>query len=313
MATFLDRPKILQAIVDVIAKAKKEVIMIVPYIKLSELIFQSLKQAESKGIHLILVYRENKMIEAERIKLLQFQNVSLLSHPNVHSKCYLNEKDMIICSMNLYEYSENNNREMGVLLSQYGSFGHSAFTDAFKEVRSIMNSAELDRKAPILGEKPFKVQLFQNTFDILNDGRKLINEIFENKIFDLIQDEKNPDSFSLICKSYLDDVDVHLMHEVNLDKEENEMLYTKRLTVQLNYSPNVCSDIIKLAEKWKLKLEKEGYDLYPNDYKKEIGVYRNNKANPNWDDWSFEKQVKYMKSGLDKLMPLIKEQRLRVK
>lgn len=44
---------------------------------------------------------------------------------------------MIITSMNLYEYSENNNREMGVLIQE----GSEAYKNAHKEVKSILKDS----------------------------------------------------------------------------------------------------------------------------------------------------------------------------
>ena len=35
---------------------------------------------------------------------------------NLHAKCYLNESLCIITSLNLYEFSQVNNNEMGVLI-----------------------------------------------------------------------------------------------------------------------------------------------------------------------------------------------------
>ena len=42
-------------------------------------------------------------------------HVHLYFSKNLHAKCYLNEKKMIITSMNLYEFSQVNNREMAFL------------------------------------------------------------------------------------------------------------------------------------------------------------------------------------------------------
>ena len=37
---------------------------------------------------------------------------------NLHAKCYLNESTCIISSLNLYEFSQVNNNEMGVLIEK---------------------------------------------------------------------------------------------------------------------------------------------------------------------------------------------------
>ncbi len=37
---------------------------------------------------------------------------------NLHAKCFLNESEALITSMNLYEFSQVNNEEMGILISK---------------------------------------------------------------------------------------------------------------------------------------------------------------------------------------------------
>ena len=54
---------------------------------------------------------------------------------NLHAKCYLNEKMAVIGSMNMYEFSEKNNREMGVLVTR--EHDPDVFEDAWNETKSI--------------------------------------------------------------------------------------------------------------------------------------------------------------------------------
>lgn len=66
------------------------------------------------------------MSERDKQKLKSIDNLNLMNHPNVHAKCHYNENYLLIASMNLYEYSEINNREMGVLfhrvnISEFGN------------------------------------------------------------------------------------------------------------------------------------------------------------------------------------------------
>ena len=62
---------------------------------------------------------------------------------NLHAKCYINEESMVITSMNMYEYSENNNWEMGILIRKQDDA--KVFEEAIREVESIFYSAERGR------------------------------------------------------------------------------------------------------------------------------------------------------------------------
>ena len=74
--------------------------------------------------------------------------------PNLHAKCYFNEDRMIITSMNMYEFSEKHNREMGVLLKA----GEPGYADALREVDSIIAAAEARSvtSAPTYGRRLYQ-------------------------------------------------------------------------------------------------------------------------------------------------------------
>ena len=115
MPLFLNTKKLNYWLPKLISKAEKELVIIVPYIQTSERIFEALKIANSNQVEIILIYRENKLPIKEKEKLLSLNNINLLHHPNIHCKCYYNGEILILSSMNLYDYSEKNNREMGIL------------------------------------------------------------------------------------------------------------------------------------------------------------------------------------------------------
>jgi phosphatidylserine/phosphatidylglycerophosphate/cardiolipin synthase-like enzyme len=118
MALFLNTNRFNEWLPKLISEAESELVIIVPYIQISNNIFKALNTADANGVEIILIYRENKLSVEEKNKLLLLNNISLLHHPNIHCKCYFNGDLLIIGSMNLYEYSEKNNREMGTLFSR---------------------------------------------------------------------------------------------------------------------------------------------------------------------------------------------------
>jgi phosphatidylserine/phosphatidylglycerophosphate/cardiolipin synthase-like enzyme len=55
---------------------------------------------------------------------------------NLHAKCYLSEKQCIITSLNLYDFSQINNNEMGVLISQ--AEDTELYRDTVKEAKRLL-------------------------------------------------------------------------------------------------------------------------------------------------------------------------------
>ena len=55
---------------------------------------------------------------------------------NLHAKCYMNEEMCIITSLNLYEFSQVNNNEMGILIQR--SEDGQLYKDAYEEAQRII-------------------------------------------------------------------------------------------------------------------------------------------------------------------------------
>ena len=54
--------------------------------------------------------------------LEKMDDIKLLFHQDLHAKCYINEKEAIVTSMNLFMFSQQNNVEMGIHVSKEDDF-----------------------------------------------------------------------------------------------------------------------------------------------------------------------------------------------
>jgi len=76
--------------------------------------------------------------EIEWLRGLTFIRASFCK--NLHAKCYMNEEMCIVTSLNLYEFSQVNNNEMGILIRR----GEDAqlYKDAYDEAQRIIRISE---------------------------------------------------------------------------------------------------------------------------------------------------------------------------
>ncbi|RYG54919.1 MAG: hypothetical protein EOO01_00050 [Chitinophagaceae bacterium] len=124
----------------IISSARKEIFLISPYLQISKIFMQRLMDAAGRGVRIHIVYGK-KDLKADQLDQLRGLNgVTICFLENLHAKCYFNEQDMIITSMNLYEYSEKNNREMGISVSL--KHDNELFFDARNEAYSIIKHAK---------------------------------------------------------------------------------------------------------------------------------------------------------------------------
>ncbi|MFC1908551.1 phospholipase D-like domain-containing protein [Chloroflexota bacterium] len=151
MAEFLTTKGVADEIESIIKNAKNRLVLISSYLQLSETLFQILKDADRREVRITLVYGKGELKPDERSQLKKFDNLSLCLLENLHAKCFFNEECMVITSMNLYDFYEQKNREMGVLISEQKNRemgvlistkgDESAFRNAVKEAKLIVDSS----------------------------------------------------------------------------------------------------------------------------------------------------------------------------
>ena len=143
MAKFLTTTGISYYIEKVISEASKSITLVIPYLKLTNQLIERLNDAEKQNLKLTVIYGKDSLSELQKEILFKFNNAEIFFCKNLHSKCYFNEQIMVISSMNLYEFSERNNREMGILITRDSD--REIYEDTLKEISSIKNSSKLEK------------------------------------------------------------------------------------------------------------------------------------------------------------------------
>jgi hypothetical protein len=140
MAKFLTTSGVSHEVENIVKEAKKKLVLISPYIQINKMLLERLKIASAKGVQITFIYGKTELNLIEKKQLESIENLKLYFYPNLHAKCYFNEKLMVITSMNLYAFSEKNNREMGILINKVDDI--EVFNDAVEETLSIVKSAQ---------------------------------------------------------------------------------------------------------------------------------------------------------------------------
>ncbi len=143
MVEFLNKDASYAKIVEIVSKAESKLVLISPYIKIPSDLLERLKYMDGKAIKTIVVCREKDLNSEVKSELKQLKNLDLRFDENLHAKCFYNEKSMVITSLNLYEHSQQNNREMGVLLDSKEDT--SVFNEALSEADFIVNRAKKEK------------------------------------------------------------------------------------------------------------------------------------------------------------------------
>ncbi len=142
MAKYLRTSNITAELEELIRDAKDKVYIVSPYLKLSDNVKELLNDKEREKVEVRIIFGKQELAPNELEFLEQLRYIRLYFSKNLHAKCYLNENKMIIASMNLYEFSQQHNKEMGILIDNSNESDKTVYNDAFKDIESIMHNSE---------------------------------------------------------------------------------------------------------------------------------------------------------------------------
>jgi hypothetical protein len=149
MAEFLTTHGTAFQIERIITGARERLCLISPYLRLSKTLLERLQDANRRGVKTQLIYGKSSLNPEEEAALLRLDRLGISFFENLHAKCYCNEQYLVITSMNLHEFSEKTNREMGVLFSS----DEQAYHDAMGEIQSILAAAATHHNIGIVRDK----------------------------------------------------------------------------------------------------------------------------------------------------------------
>ena len=154
MAEFLKGEQLNSELVNIFERASEQIIIISPFIKLHSRIKDSLKgKLNEPKLKITVVFGKNEENKSKSLNLeefeffKQFSNIEIKYEPRLHAKYYANESLALLSSMNLYEYSQNNNIEFGILtkttlLGSLTNIGETLDKDAFNYFETVIQNSE---------------------------------------------------------------------------------------------------------------------------------------------------------------------------
>ena len=184
MSKFITSSNLDNEIESIIREAKTKLLLISPYINLSDNIRNLLLQKKSHPeLEIIVAFREewkegknsgdNNVETESKYKNLKefdiwksFPNIRLVGLNNLHAKYYANENKGVITSLNLYRYSIKNNIEYGCLIRGNTYLETTNYSERIIEDWGNVIYARVPRYRVIKGEKKYvdSVELFDSIY-----------------------------------------------------------------------------------------------------------------------------------------------------
>lgn len=140
MANFLTTTGLSYHLEQLIKGAKERVWLISPYLKVNDRFRELLADANRLKLDIRILYGKNDLQPDESAWMKDLAYVHLSFVKNLHAKCYLNEEEALVTSMNLYEFSQVNNNEMGIYVTKTSD--PELFKDIYAECQHLIRSAD---------------------------------------------------------------------------------------------------------------------------------------------------------------------------
>ena len=165
MAKFLNTSGVSYHLEELIKNTKDKLILISPYLQFNQRVKENIEGLTLLKKDIRIIYRENKLAPDENNWLSQQIGVRTSLLQNLHAKCYLNEDEAIITSMNLYEFSQMNNNEMGIHISRINE--PELYISVFEEAERLLRISQeiivtIQKLAAPITKEPITKQITNN-------------------------------------------------------------------------------------------------------------------------------------------------------
>lgn len=128
-------------VLSIIRNAKKQVILVTPYLELWRHARDAIELARGNGVQITCLIRDqDDQTSSDDVAWLLSRKVRILAVERLHAKIFLNEENIVVGSMNLTEPSINENKEIAFHISN----------DAIeKEIRDYVHGRLMKQGKPL--------------------------------------------------------------------------------------------------------------------------------------------------------------------
>lgn len=167
MAKFLTTIDIAAELQSLITEADERLYLVSPYLKISKDFQELLNSREKKKKETIIIYGKNELKPDQLKFLTSLRYLYLKFYEKLHAKCYINDTKLIVTSMNFYEYSMINNKEMGVIYDTSEESDKEIYSKALEYVHLIEDNSD---------DKPFELNVDYTKTSSSQGTKKSIEE-----------------------------------------------------------------------------------------------------------------------------------------
>lgn len=179
MAKFLNTTGVSYHLEELIKTTKDRLILISPYLQFHQRVKDHLENLNIQKRDIRIIYRENKLQVAESNWLESQIGIRTSLCSSLHAKCYINENEAIVTSMNLYSFSQQNNDEMGIHVTK--DKDPDLYNDISDEVQRLLTISEEIRVSVTKVDKNIEKQAEKTISEIVQTNNSSSSKLLTTK------------------------------------------------------------------------------------------------------------------------------------
>ena len=289
MPEFLTTNKIIYHLEKIIQESKNEITLVSPYLRLSQNIFNRLSEADDQGKTINFVYGKKEITNDQKELIGRLKNTNLFYSEKLHAKCYFNESAAILTSMNLYEFSERDNLEMGFLVECTGDA--ILYSEIVNEVRTIVKNGKKIKES--------------------NKNSYLVNKTMSEQFYDYFS-KKYPDN-----GLYFQPAPGPIDNAILIVKINESPYFHISLNLDYRIEIDTKSYSKKMMEKLFLEFNrdefKNNYRFFWDTYKDMLTIYKSVRMRDSWNSVDVVTQFDYFAEALFLLVNELKRAYAKIK
>ncbi len=139
MPEILDTSKAAYAIERILSEADETLIILSPVLQLTEKYFTLLKDTSDRNVNIKLVFGVEQLPPEGKMLLSSLKNIEICNSYGLTSKCYSNEKEIILTSLDLHDFHERNTGDISILLMK--EYDPTLFEKGMEQIEKIYTTS----------------------------------------------------------------------------------------------------------------------------------------------------------------------------
>lgn len=139
MPVIFNSEKASQFIEEIIKHSEENLSIMLPVFRLTAALFGLLQDAAGRGVRIKIIFGSDELNDFEKNAISELKHIGICCCTEINSKCYSNEKDMIITSVDIHNLYESKNGDISVGISK--TEDAVLYEDAMQLYNSIYESS----------------------------------------------------------------------------------------------------------------------------------------------------------------------------